>query len=593
MNLINIFESKKKIDMSTLIDSRMLICANSGGGKSYAIRKIIEESHGKVMSIILDVEGEFKTLREKYDFLLIGKEGDVPLNMKSAHLLPQKLMELNISTIIDISDLKRPDRITYVKKFLESLMELPRKYWKPCLIVLDEVHQLAGQQEKQDSTYSVIDVATRGRKRGYCLVACTQRIAKLHKDVVAELNNYMVGRTGLDIDMKRAGEILGFIEKKMSLSLRDLEPGEFYVFGTAISKGVQKEKIGEVQTTHPRVGMDLTEKIVPPTSKIKNMLAKLSDLPQKAEEELKEKGDYIRRIRSLEAQIRVKGTREVTKVVSNIGEVRELNFKIKNLERKLIPTERNYQIQKQKTDQFQKQSQYGENIIRGMYPVITKLIQVEKNIAEFFKKPKMPKIKAQLGIPKEILKTEPSKIERPKDIQIQMDYQERRIEHPDILPFEEGQLNKCAKLLYGFLFANSDRAFTKVQIAVMTGYSVKSGGFQSAMASLNTKDLILKEGNLIRVNPDNLDPEISDEQEEFSLDLIKKKLNKCSKELLEILIENPSQEYSKEELAETSPSQYSYTSGGFQSALAKLNTLGFIEKIGGRIRLSKYIEELI
>lgn len=142
---------KMDIDLGTLIDSRALICANSGGGKSYAIRKLLEESHGKVMIIVLDVEGEFKTLREKFDFLLIGHGGDVPLNMKSASLLPRKLMELNVSTIIDISDLKRHERIIYVKHFLESLMELPKELWKPCLIVLDESHMLCGQQEKNGS----------------------------------------------------------------------------------------------------------------------------------------------------------------------------------------------------------------------------------------------------------------------------------------------------------------------------------------------------------------------------------------------------------------------------------------------------------
>jgi len=118
---INIFKDNKlEINLPTFIDSRALICANSGGGKSYAVRKILEESNNKVMSIILDVEGEFRTLREKYDFLLIGNEGDVELNMKSAKLLPQKIMELEVSTIIDISDLKRSERIKYVKDFLES-----------------------------------------------------------------------------------------------------------------------------------------------------------------------------------------------------------------------------------------------------------------------------------------------------------------------------------------------------------------------------------------------------------------------------------------------------------------------------------------
>lgn len=61
---INIFKNKKlKIDLPTFVDSRALICANSGGGKSYAVRKILEEASNNVLSIVLDVEGEFRTLR--------------------------------------------------------------------------------------------------------------------------------------------------------------------------------------------------------------------------------------------------------------------------------------------------------------------------------------------------------------------------------------------------------------------------------------------------------------------------------------------------------------------------------------------------
>jgi hypothetical protein len=176
MNPMQLFEqSDVKVSLPTLVDSRMLLCANSGGGKSYAIRKLLEEAGSQIMSIVLDVEGEFKTLREKYDFLLIGPTGDLPVSVKATPLLPRKLLELNVSTIIDISDLKMHERIQYVKRFLEALMELPREYWKPCLVIVDEAHMICGQQERQESTHAVIDLMTRGRKRGFCGVLASQR----------------------------------------------------------------------------------------------------------------------------------------------------------------------------------------------------------------------------------------------------------------------------------------------------------------------------------------------------------------------------------------------------------------------------------
>lgn len=42
------------IDLSKLIDSRLLVQANSGGGKSWILRRILEQSHGKVQQIIID-----------------------------------------------------------------------------------------------------------------------------------------------------------------------------------------------------------------------------------------------------------------------------------------------------------------------------------------------------------------------------------------------------------------------------------------------------------------------------------------------------------------------------------------------------------
>src|SRR5581483_633189 len=55
-----------RIDLDTLLRTRMLIQANSGKGKSFLLRRLAEQLFGKVQVIILDPEGEFATLREKF-----------------------------------------------------------------------------------------------------------------------------------------------------------------------------------------------------------------------------------------------------------------------------------------------------------------------------------------------------------------------------------------------------------------------------------------------------------------------------------------------------------------------------------------------
>ncbi len=566
---INIFKDKKlEIDLPTFIDSRALICANSGGGKSYAVRKILEESSNKVMSIVLDVEGEFRTLREEFDFLLIGNEGDVELNMKSAKLLPKKIMGLEVSTIVDISDLKRNERIRYVKDFLEALMELPRKegFWKPCLIVLDEAHLLAGQQEKQDSCSAVIDLMTRGRKRGYCGILCTQRISKLHKDAVAEANNIMIGRTGLDIDMKRASEILGFTNKKDMLSLRDLDAGEFFVFGTAISKHVTKAKVAEVKTTHPKVGMDLRKEIIKPTKKIISILSKLKDLPQEAEKQLKELNDYKKEIIELKRQVRVL-EHSKPKVEMNPEVIERL--KNKSFSEGSKVSQRKYEKQLLVMESNCKKV---EKKLMDIGKILGKEIVFQKlDYIPLISVPHMrPQTKKEYTFPTKTIVKKP-------EVTVSNTYD------------EESQLGLCPRKIYSLLFQYSERSFSKQQVGVFTGYSYNSGGFSNALSQLRSLGLIKGSGSNLQVQ--ELNSEIAQDFD-FSKEAIIPKLGKCEKEVYNVLLENPHQEFSKEELASETPTNYSFNSGGFSNTLSRLNTFGIIKRDNGMIKLNSELLEI-
>ena len=294
------------IDLQRLIATRLLIQANAGGGKSWLIRRLLEQTHGKVQQIVIDLEGEFSTLREKYDYLLVGKDGEIPANIHTAKLLAKKLLKLNVSTIIDLSELKHHERITFVKRFLDSLVNAPRELWHTCLIVIDEAHQFCPEKTKSESASAVIDLLTRGRKRGFCGVLATQRIAKLHKDAAAECTNGFVGRTVMDIDRKRAAYDLGFSSRERELSLKKLGDGEFYAYGPAISKeDYVKLKVGEVSTTHPEPGKNILKASETPEN-IRKLLKDVIDLPKEVETELKTKKEFQNKINELKKELRLK-----------------------------------------------------------------------------------------------------------------------------------------------------------------------------------------------------------------------------------------------------------------------------------------------
>lgn len=545
-----------KFDLERLLETRLLIQANSGGGKSYCIRKLLEETHGKVQHIILDLEGEFSTLREKYDYLLVGKDGDIKLDIRSSEILANKLLELNVSTIIDLYELKHHERILFVKKFLDAMINAPKELWHPCMIIIDEAHQFCPEKNQAESSSAVIDIMTRGRKRGFCGVLATQRLSKLHKDAAAEANNKLIGRTGLDVDMKRAGEELGFTSKADILSLRDLKAGEFFAFGTATSNKVIKVKIGKVKTSHPKLGYKMKE-ITPPTNNIKKMLEKLTDLPQKAEEELREKTDFIKKIRELERQLR-----EMPKTQLNEAE----------LEKKLIIVEKRLALSFEKEYQ-NRITQYERNqkLLQSKLESIGKIIGQEVKIQRI-EPIKLNVDKSRLAIPKH---------EYPK-----------QIVQSTPLGDVEPQLDKCAKMIYSLLASNPTREFSKSLVGVLTGYSHTSGGFNNSCAKLNSLGLITRGNNTIKANPNDIKEELIDTSQAWDVKSWVDKLGKCPKEIFALIIDNPDEEFTKEEIGDKTG--YSPSSGGFNNSIARLNSLGLIKRLpDSRIKLNEEILEFL
>lgn len=293
-------------DLATLIDSRLLIQANSGGGKSFAVRRLLEQTHGKVQQLIIDPEGEFSSLRQKFDYVLAAKGGDTPADPRTAALLTERLLELQVSAILDIYELKHHSRIEFVKTVLDTLVNAPKALWHPVLVVIDESHIFCPQKGEADSLGSVIDLCSRGRKRGFCAVLATQRLSKLHKDAAAECNNKLIGRCSLDVDMKRAAEELGFSSRDQQMALRQLEPGEFYAYGPALSREVIQTKIGGIQTTHPRAGARIAFTAPAPTAKVKAILSKLADLPAEQERRERTMADLIGEVARLKREVAAK-----------------------------------------------------------------------------------------------------------------------------------------------------------------------------------------------------------------------------------------------------------------------------------------------
>lgn len=298
------------IDLETLLVTRALVQGASGAGKSRFLRRMAEQAFGTVPIIILDPEGEFASLRERFGFVLAGRGGETPADPRSAAMLATKLLELRASAVCDLYYMKPLERHTFVRLFIESLMNADKRLWHPCIVMVDEAHRVcpekgAGESEAKEAMTAL---ATDGRKRGLCPIFATQRISKLSKDAAAELLNVFIGQTFIHNDRTRAADSLGVDkgseQRDLFAKLKVMPRGSFYALGQAVSLDAILIKTGEVETSHPKVGAKAVGAVPPAPAAIKKLLPQLADLPKQAEDKARTESELRKEIADLRKQLK-------------------------------------------------------------------------------------------------------------------------------------------------------------------------------------------------------------------------------------------------------------------------------------------------
>ncbi len=378
------------------------------------------------------------------------------------------------------------------------------------------------------------DLAARGRKRGFCLVGATQRFAKLDKDVVAELQNKIIGLCNMGLDRKRAAEELGLVDKEEIMSLRDVEPGEFFALGPAFPRGVTKIKINPVETTHHEAGTVFKRRYKPaPSTAIQRILKSLQDIPEEFEEEQSTRKEQNEKIRELQAEVRKakQSMRVETKLTTDPKAVSRAVEKFKKALLKDIE-KASKQFHKMVTEGFSDSHvtdtlKYSEFIPPKITPV----------------HPATPSARIESG--------------------------------------NGSSLGKGERAILKFLAISPDRVYTKSQVGALTGYAHGSGSFATYLSRLSVQGLIEKNGYGIKLADGKLDEAQTLLGSEFiepghdALVAWLQKLGKGERKIFEVIKDNPDRNFSREELcAETGYED----SGSFATYLSRLNALALIQK---------------
>ncbi|UOK69860.1 ATP-binding protein [Ancylobacter polymorphus] len=239
-----------RLDLEELLSTRLLVQGNSGSGKSHLLRRLLEQSAGHVQQAIIDPEGDFVGLAERFGHVVI----DAERTAGEIQRIAARIRKHRASVVFNLEGLDADAQMRSAAAFLNGLFDADREFWFPMLVVVDEAQLFApsgggeiSDEARRISLSAMTNLMCRGRKRGLAGVIATQRLAKLAKNVAAEASNFLMGRTFLDIDMARAADLLG-MEKRQAESFRDLNTGSFVALGPALARRPVAVKIGHVET---------------------------------------------------------------------------------------------------------------------------------------------------------------------------------------------------------------------------------------------------------------------------------------------------------------------------------------------------------
>jgi hypothetical protein len=559
---------KLSLDLNILLRTRLLIQANSGGGKSWVIRLLAEKLFGRIPVIILDPEGEFPTLREKYGYVLVGKGGETPADTRSAGLVAHKLLELRASAVCDLYEMKPGDRHRWVRLFLESVIDAPKSLWRPTVFIVDEAHVFCPEKGfgESEASEAMVGLPTRGRKRRFCTIFATQRLGKLRKDASAELLNRLVGPTFEDVDLKRAAELLSIRSedrRDFDKQMRVLEPGYFFALGRAITKERLLVRIGAVETSHEIEEAKYGGEPPPPPEKVRALLPKLADLPKQAEEKARTEAELSGVIRSLRAQLAARPKETIEKAIEKRVEVPVLkDAQVKRMETLFA------KIQTEAERHGKAMTLFWKN----QDEVATALLGAMKAVAGYEQAPaKVIHLPVRASITARLKERTPAKLAAPP------------------LSGEDGDLKGPEQRILdaiGWLESLGIEAPEQTAVAFLARYKYGGGAYNNPRGKLRTMGLVeYIGGNQIRLTETGKSltriPEAALTTQELHARVMAR-LKGPEQRILQPLLDAYPNGYTNEELSKLA--DYSDGGGAYNNPRGRLRSMGLIEyRAGGKV----------
>lgn len=222
-----------KLDLKKIIGKCIAVLGITGSGKTNTTAVILEEMlKYKYPMAIVDIDGEYWGLKQKYELLVVGKSKnvDIEVDVEHARQIAGISISKNIPVILDMSGFLYEDTYEFLLNYMEEIWDLAGKFRKPYEVVLEEAHEFIPQGNKNDLKEILTRIALRGRKRGLGSIILSQRSAKVEKDVLTQAEILFLHKVVHPSDMKVYKEILPLSNKDVSELISSLKVGDCIFF---------------------------------------------------------------------------------------------------------------------------------------------------------------------------------------------------------------------------------------------------------------------------------------------------------------------------------------------------------------------------
>lgn len=230
------------VPLEDVVGQCVAILGIRGSGKSNTAGVIFEELlDARYPMSLVDIDGEYFGLKEKYEVLVAGggDHADVELNRMTVGELANLSLHEGVPVILDVSDMLGGEREAIVFDYLTRVWSLAGRLRTPYMIGIEECHEFIPQGVRTRLKEVIARIALRGRKRGLGAVVISQRSAKVEKDVLTQAGMLFLHRVVHEADTRVYGELLPWRKLEAKEAVSQLGVGECIFLAGAVARKVK------------------------------------------------------------------------------------------------------------------------------------------------------------------------------------------------------------------------------------------------------------------------------------------------------------------------------------------------------------------